>query len=227
MIIGAVIGAVLGIGVLVLAASLVIDGGVTTTGDGSAVFVVGEGAMHTLIAAAAAIGGALLGALGYAVGREADPERTSLSALPMVLLGTAMGAVIGFSVARAGLGLVADISAEVVTVSVFRAAVVALIAGAATGGVVGGTVERLARPETLALEGEAWPSKVAFARDAVAAMGLPLLAVVVGGSLIAGMARLLLDASHNVALVLFGGIATVVLLGAAIIAANPPRRSSD
>lgn len=226
MIIGAVVGAVLGIGVLVLAASRLIDGGVTTTG-GSAVFVVGEGAMHTLIAVAGAIAGALLGAIGYAVGRETDPDSTSLAPLPVVLLGTAVGAVIGFSVARAGLGLAADISSEIVTVSVFRTALVALVAGAATGGIVGGTTERLARPETLALGGEAWPSKVGFARHALAAMGLPLLAMVVGGVLVAGLARVLLDASHGLALVLFGGIATVVLFGATIIAANPPRRNGD
>jgi hypothetical protein len=223
MIFGAGAGAVLGIGVPALAASRLIDGGVITEG-GTALLVVGEGAMHLLIAVAAAIGGALLGAVGYAVGREADPESPLLAPAPMIAVGTVVGAIVGFAAARAGLGLAADISAEVVTVSVFRAALVALVAGALTGAVVGGTVERLARPETLALGGEAWPSRLSFLRDAVTAVGLPLLAVVAGGLLVTGFARILLDASHEAALVLFGGIGAAILFGAAVIAANPPRR---
>jgi hypothetical protein len=143
----------------------------------------------------------------------------------MITVGTVVGTLVGFAAARAGLGLAADISAEVVTVSVFRASIVALTTGAVTGAVVGGTVERLARPETLALGGEAWPSRLSFLREALVAVGLPLLAVVAGGLLVAGLAKILLDASHEAALVLFGGVGAVVLIGAVIIAANPPRRN--
>lgn len=225
MTIGAAVGSVLGIGVLVVAASRLLEGGVTVPLEGGGgVFVVGEGAMHALIAVAAAVGGAVLGALGYAVGREADPGGPSHGMGPMVAVGAATGVIVGFAAARAGLGLAADISVEVVTVSVFRASMVALAAGAATGAVVGGAVERLARPETMAFQGEAWPSRIRFLREAAAAVGLPLVAVAGGSALVAGFAIVLLEASKESALALFGGVAALILLGAVIIAANPPRR---
>ena len=191
-------------------------------------FVVGEGAMDLLIAVSGAIAGAVLGGVAYAVGKESAPDSPRISLVPLAVLGAAIGTVIGFAVARASLGIAAGREAELVTVSVFRAAMVALIAGGATGGVIGGTVERLSRPEAFAFGGQAWPvSPVAFFREATRAAGLPALAVLVAVGMVAGLAWVLLEASHGVGLIVFGGAAAVVLFGAAFIASHPPRGGGD
>lgn len=234
IVIGAALGAVLAIGVLAVVASRVIESGVEltvvdeVTQRGRAVFRVGEGAMDLLVVVAGAVGGSLLGAIAYAIGREASPDSPRVSLAPLILVGGVIGAVVGFAVARAALGIAASREAEVVTVSVFRAAVVALVTGGAAGGIIGGTIERVSRPETLALGGEAWPSSpLAFAKDAARAMGLPALAILLGGAVIAVFARVLLDAPREAALILFGGVAALVLAAAAFIASHPPRAGGD
>jgi hypothetical protein len=230
ILIGASVGSVIAIGALALVASRVIETGVdldvvdAATQRGRATFAVGEGAMDLFITVVGALGGALLGAIAYAIGKEASPESPRVSLTPLVVVGAVIGAVVGFAVARAALGIAATREAEVVTVSVFRAAIAALVAGSVTGGIIGGTIERVSRPETLALGGEAWPSSpVAFMKDAARAMGLPALAILLGAGVIAVFARILLEASHGVALILFGGAAAVVLGGAAFVASHPPR----
>ncbi|MCB2224625.1 MAG: hypothetical protein KQH83_10710 [Actinobacteria bacterium] len=218
---GAVLGGMVALAVLALAAARVIDHGVVS-GDGGGVFRVGEGAMDLLIVVAGAAAGLVLGAIGYAVGKESSPDSPRVSLGPLLLLGAVVGAAVGFAIARAALGLAADRAGEIATVTVFRAALVALAAGGVTGAVIGGTVERLSRPEAFEFGGEAWPSSpVEFARDALRAMGLPALALVVGGAFVLGLSRVLLHASKEVALIVFGGVAAVVLFGAAFIASHP------
>ena len=57
-------------------------------------------------------------------------------------------------------------------------------------------------------------------------MGMPALAILVGIGVGSGLAWLLLEASNTVGLIVFGGLAALVLFGAAFIAANPPRRGN-
>jgi len=220
---GALGGGILSLTVLALAAPAVIATGVTADGGGAA-FVVGEGAVHLLILVAGTLAGSLLGAISYAVAKQASPAAPRVAPVPLLILGAFVGAVVGFAVARAALGLAADRSGGIITVTVFRAALVALVAGGATGSIIGGTVERLSRPEALGFGGEAWPAgPVQFARDASRAIGLPVLSLLVGVAVVVGLARVLLDAPKEVGLVVFGGVAAVVLLGAAFIASRPPR----
>lgn len=224
IVIGAVVGGIVALAVLALAASRVVRHGVDLVGGGAA-FRVSEGAMDLLIVVGGALAGLLLGAIAYAVAKQAGPDSPRVSLPPLLILGAVIGATIGFGVARAALGIAADRSAEIATVSVFRAALVALISGGATGGIIGGTVERLSRPEAFAFGGEAWPaSPVVFARDALRAMGLPALGMVLAVGIVFGLSRVLLDATKEVALIVFGGVAAVVLFGAAFIASHPPRR---
>jgi hypothetical protein len=223
--IGAVLGGVIALAVLALSASRVIESGVDLTAGGQPVFQVGEGAMDLLIAIAGALSGALLGAIAYAIGNESAPDSPRVSLAPLLILGAVIGAVIGFGVARAALGIAADRNAEIATVTVFRAAMVALAAGAVSGGVIGITVERLSRPEAFSFGGEAWPtSPLDFSREALRAMGLPVLGMVLTVAVVFGLSRVLLDASKEVGLIVFGGVAAVVLFGAAFMASHPPRR---
>lgn len=231
MSLGAAAGALAGLGVLALAAGRVLDGGLgavvvnEVSGRARAEFVVGRGGLFLLVAVAGLAGGALLGAIGYAVGKEAAPEAPRISPVPLTILGAGTGLVVGFAITRALLGATADIAGGIVTLSVFRAAVIALVAGAGTGLVIGGGVERLADPAVYGFGGAAWPSSpLAFVRDAAAAIGVPLLALLLGAFVVWGLSRVLLEASEEVALIVFGGVAALVLGGAAFIAAHPPRR---
>jgi hypothetical protein len=130
-----------------------------------------------------------------------------------------------FAATRALVGLTADITGGIVTISVFRGAIVALTAGAATGLVLGGAVERLSSPAVYGFGGEAWPANpVAFLRDAAVAVGFPVLALAVGGLAVWGLSAVLLEASKEVAIVVFGAVAALVLAVAAFVASRPPAR---
>lgn len=228
MLAGATSGAVVGIAVLAVIGSRVLENGVdasllnSDTLRARAEFVVGRGGFNVLVLIAGAVGGAALGSLGSFVARAAvGSSRNALTSLSVT--GALAGATVAFAAGTAGLGAVGSIDGGVITVSVFRAILLALIVGGVVGAVVGGTAERLAHAEVLGLEGEAWPrTPMAFTREALTAVGAPFLAAVVGIALVWAMSFILLDASHTVALIVFGAVAAAVLFGAAIIAANPP-----
>ncbi len=138
-------------------------------------------------------------------------------------MGAVVGTTIGFASARLLLGIGARTELGTVSVSVFRAAIVALVAGLLTGAVVGGTVERLSRADALGFEGEAWPSSpMAFLKDAAAAVGIPVVGAIVAAVVVGGFGWLLLEVPHSTGIWLFGGFATVILIAATVIAANPP-----
>ena len=226
IIIGSLVGAVLGIAVLALAAARVLEGGLDAVTDASGhstpVFQVTQGAMYLLVGVAGAVAGSILGLIGFAVGREAAPDEPRFSSAPLEIIGAGVGAAIGFAATRAGVGAGGDIAAGLVVLPVFRAAIVALVAGGITGGIVGGTVERISRTEALGIGGEAWPrSPGAFLRDAAAAMGLPAIGIALGAVIVFGLSRVLLESETEVGLIVFGGVAALILLGAAVIAGNP------
>ena len=229
IIIGALVGALFGVAILALASARVIDSGLDAVPDPSGgstpVFQVTQGAMYVLVVVAGAIAGSILGLIGHAVGREAAPDEPRFSAAPLALIGAGVGAAIGFAATRAGINAGGAIEGGLVTLPVFRAGLVALIAGAITGGIVGGTVERISRTEALGIGGEAWPrSPGAFVRDAAAAMGLPALGIALGAAIVFGLSRVLLEAETEVGLIVFGGVAALILFGAAVIASRPPTR---
>jgi len=229
---GGTLGAILGLAVLALAAGRVIGSGIDTVLVGGeparATFVVSQAALYVLVIVASTIGGAVLAAVGFAAGKLASPESERFAFGPLVIIGALVGAIIGFAAARASVGVGGTISDGVVSLSVFRAAMVAIITGAVTGTVVGGTVERAGRPEVLGFSGAAWPtSPAAFARDAMAAMGLPALAMVIGLAIVFVLSRVLLEADKTTSLIVFGGVAAIVLAGAAAIAAIPPKNGRD
>jgi hypothetical protein len=231
---GGALGAVIALAVVALSASRVFGSGIEavvfdeTTGATRATFLVTQAGMYTLITVAGVLGGAVVAAVGYAVGALAgdDSERFALG--PLTIIGAFAGAVIGFAAARTAIGVGGTIADGIVSLSVFRAAMVALVAGSTTGVVVAGTIERIGRTEVVGFEGAAWPSNpLAFARDALAAMGLPTLGIVLGLGIVFVLSQVLLEAGKTAALVIFGGVAALVLFGAAAIAAMPPRRGDS
>jgi len=227
---GGTLGAILALAVVALAAGRIFGGGVEavvfddTTGATRATFLVTQAGMYTLITIAGAMGGAVIAGVGYAVGSLAGDDSERFSLTPLVIIGAFAGAVIGFAAARTAIGVGGTISDGIVSLSVFRAAMVALIAGGTTGVVVAGTIERVGRTEVVGLEGAAWPSNpLAFAKDALAAMGLPTLGIVLGLGIVFTLSQVLLEADKTTSLIIFGGVSALVLFGAAAIAAMPPR----
>jgi hypothetical protein len=225
---GGLLGAVLGIGALALAAARTIDTGLTLAPQprGGALFEVGRPSMTLLILLAGAVGGFIIGAIGYAVGRSADPTERRYRAAPLIALGAGTGAIIAFAASRAAIGAAAtSIVDNVVTISAFRASLVAVVTGAVTGLVVATTVERMARPALFQFGGEAWPAHLgAFIRDSATAILIPVVGLVAAAAIVFGLSRALLEWSHLVALVIFAGTAAAVLFGAAAIAARQPKR---
>jgi hypothetical protein len=231
---GATLGALIGLAVLALAGGRVIEQGVDATLLSAeslrarAEFVVTRGAFDVLVLVAGALGGATLGALGFAIGREAGDGNRRMRPGPLAIIGAVLGALVAFGAANATLGLAGSDTGGVLTVSVYRMILVAMIAGAAAGGAVGGTVERISQPEVLGLEGEAWPANpLRFLKEAATAVGLPILGAIVGIGFVWLLSEVLLGADHVTALIVFGGVAAAVLFGATIIAARPPTGGTE
>ena len=229
---GGTLGAIFGLAVVALGAGRVIGPGIDTVlveGEPArATFFVNQAALYVLVTVASTIGGAVVAAVGFAAGKLGRPDSQRFALTPLVLIGALIGMVIGFAAARTAIGVGGTITDGVISLSVFRAAMVALITGAVTGTVVGGTVERAGRPEVFGFAGTAWPSNpAAFLRDTMAAMGLPTLGIVAGLAIVFVLSRVLLEADETMALVIFGGAAALILIGAALIAATPRRRKRD
>ena len=227
---GGALGAILGLALVALVAGRVIGSGVDTVlieGEPArATFLVNQASLYLLVVVAGALGGMIVAAVGLAVGKLSGPESERFAAGPLLLIGAVAGAIVGFAAARATIGVGGTISDGVVSLSVFRAAMVALIAGGVTGVVIAGTVERAGRPEVFGFEGTAWPTTPrAFLRDAAAAMGLPTLGILSGLGIVFVLSRVLLEADKTTSLIVFGGVAALVLFGAAVIAARPPKGS--
>jgi len=229
ILLGGTLGAIFGLAVVALGAGRVIGSGIDTVlVDGEparATFLVNQAALYVLVVAASSIGGAVLAAVGFAAGSLAGPESDRFALAPLVVIGALTGTVIGFAAARTAIGVGGTISDGVISLSVFRAAMVALVTGAVTGTVIAGTVERVGRPDVLGFAGTAWPSNpAAFLRDALAAMGLPTLGIVIGLATVFVLSRVLLDTDKTTALILFGAAAALILFGAAALAARQGRR---
>jgi hypothetical protein len=224
---GAFLGAAIGLVTLAFAAGQVIQGGVTggaQPGDPT-LFVVGRGSMTLMILTAGAVGGLLVGAVAYAVGRLGDPRERRYPMGAILAGAAATGSFVAFAASRAAIGAMADsILDGTVTITVFRMAVVALLVGSIVGGTVGGGVERLSRPSLFRFGGEAWPATPAsFLRAAATAVGIPLAALVVAALAVFGFSRVLLGTSHTTALILFSVASAVILFGAAALAAREPK----
>ena len=227
--IGYLVGGFLGLLAIAAGAARLVDGGLAVIAgdDGSAesVIAVSQAGLYLFVAVAGVVAGAILATIGYAVGTQADPAAPRYRLGPIAALGAAIGAPVAFAATRAVMGLTADIVDKTVMVTGFRAGISALVAGAATGMVIAATAERLSRPEAIGFEGAAVPHSFGrFVRDAAAAVGLPAIGLGVAAAAVFGLSRVLLEAEGNLALVVFGGAAAVVLFGTALLAAMPRRK---
>jgi hypothetical protein len=231
---GAVAGGFLGlIAVALLGGRFALNAAVATpVADGSPrasiEFVASSGGMYMLVLLAGIVGGLAIAGITYAVGRESEPDAPKFPLRWLLPTAGFVSGVAAYATFRAGLGLFADITAGVVTISVSQLVLIALSSGAVAGAVTAFIVDRLARPESLGLGGVAWPSG---ARELLGAMtravGLPIMAVVIGGVFALGLSQLLLGVSATTAVVIFSVVGVLVLGGAVLLAYRPWERDRD
>lgn len=183
------------------------------------------GAAYLLVSFSGAVAGALIGRVAIGLAASTHPDEPRLSAGPIVLMCAGMGAVLAYVALRVGVGIGGAIppvevnEVAVIELSVFRAIVIALLGGAALGGSVAVTAEWLSRPAVVGLENEAWPASTArFMRDAMTAMGIPIMALATVFVVAFGFSRLLLLEPGVFAVTIFSVGAAVILGGAAFVA---------
>jgi hypothetical protein len=185
-------------------------------------FVVSSGGMYALVLVVALAGGLAIAGVTYALGRETEPDAPKFPLSWLLPVAAVSSAIMAYAVLRAGLGATADISAGVVTVSVFRMTVIALIAGVVSGAVTARLVDALARPATFGEANEAWPeSRRAFVLEMVRAIGAPTIAAVVIAAFAVTFSQVLLQL-HGTAAVAAFSIVAALILGLVSLAAYRP-----
>lgn len=194
--------------------------------DARALFVAEPLRLWVLTLVVAALGGLIVTAAAYGVGRALAPESRHFSLRYLVLVGTGLAAVLGFASVKLGITLAGGATADSVTVPVGAFVVTVLVAGAVAGGLTGPVVDALSRPDVVGEANEAaLGSGRAVVVDMAAAVGAPLLAVVAAVAVVGGLAAILLGSPSNVvAIGVFAGVAAVVLAITAVTASRGGRR---
>ena len=194
------------------------DAGVASRAE----FAVSSGGLYVAIVVAAVIGGLAIAAVVHATVRESTADRRVVPIGYIFPIAAVLSSVGGYAAARGALAGLADIEAGVVTISVFRFVMVALIAGAVAGGFTAGGVQAFASPGFLRIEGEAVPSSgTAMMREMGRAVGGPTMGALVVAALAIGVSLLLLELEGGVAVAAFSVIGAIVLFGAAFLAYRP------
>jgi len=195
------------------------------TGRARPEFVVTNGAMYFLVVIVGLLGGTAITAITYAFGRQTEPDTRRLPLRYLLPTGAVLSAIFGYAVLRAGLGALGDISAGVLTISVFRMLIVGVLAGAIAGAVTAATVDSLARPAFLSIEGEAVPaSPQAFMREMVRAVSAPMIGTVAAAAFAIGLSQVLLAVEGIGAVAIFAVVGALVLAGATLLALRPWER---
>ena len=176
-----------------------------------------------LVFLAGAVGGLLVSAATYAVGRAQDPDTPRFSFPVVAPVGVLLPATVSFAVVSLGLSAFGTSLNGVVAVPVTEFVVVAALAGLIAGAVTVPIVDGLSRQSSIGDPNEATPSSSsAFWSDFGRAVGIPAVAIAVGALLAVGLAQLLLNA-HSTAIVVtvFSVIGALILGGTTLLALRP------
>jgi hypothetical protein len=188
-------------------------------------FSASSGGTYLIVVFAGMLGGLVVAGITYAVARESEPEAPKFPLRYQLPLAALVSGITAYAALRGGIGGFADIADGVVTVTVFRMTLVILIAGVVAGAVTAYVVDRLARPELLGLEGEAWETRRGVMTSMTRAVGTPVLAVMIAGAFALGLSQVLLEAEGTLAVALFALAGALVLGGAVLLAYRPWDRS--
>lgn len=176
-----------------------------------------------LVFLAGAIGGLLVSAATYAVGRAQDPDTPRFSFPVVAPVGVLLPAAVSFAVVSLGLSAFGTSLNGLVAVPVTEFVVVAAIAGVVAGAVTVPIVDGLSRQSSIGDANEATPSSSeAFWSDFGRAIGIPAVAIAVGALLAIGLAQLLLNAdSTTVVVAVFSVVGALILGGTTLLALRP------
>ncbi|MGB9358699.1 MAG: hypothetical protein WCC01_09095 [Acidimicrobiia bacterium] len=176
-----------------------------------------------LVFLAGAIGGLLVSAATYAVGRAQDPDTPRFSFPVVAPVGVLLPAAVSFAVVSLGLSAFGTSLNGLVAVPVTEFVVVAAIAGLVAGAVTVPIVDGLSRQSSIGDANEATPSSSeAFWSDFGRAIGIPAVAIAVGALLAIGLAQLLLNAdSTTVVVAVFSVVGALILGGTTLLALRP------
>ncbi len=195
--------------------------------DGVATFTASAPSMGLLVFILGAIGGIVIAAFAYVVGRARDPGAPRfgfgwLALVGAVLSGSAAFASVSLGVTIGGTNTLGAVSMPVTSLAV-AAGVAGLIAGAITAPVV----DALARPTYFGSVAAATPvTSGEFWGDMARAIGIPTIAVAIGALLAIGLAELLLSTdSATVSVAVFAAAGALILGGTALFALRPWDRS--
>jgi len=176
-----------------------------------------------LVFLAGAVGGLLVSAATYAVGRAQDPETPRFSFPVIAPIGILLPAAVAFSVVSLGLSLFGNSLDGVVTVPITAFVSVSALAGLVAGAVTVPIVDALSRHSSIGDPNEATPSTgEAFWSDFGRAVGIPAVAIAIGALLAVGLAQILLRADSTVVTVTVFSVAGAVILGGTTLLALRP-----
>ena len=172
---------------------------------------------------AGALGGLLVSAATYAVGRAQDPDTPRFSCPVVAPLGVLLSATVSFAVVSLGLSAFGTSLNGIVAVPITEFVVVAAFAGLIAGAVTVPIVDGLSRQSSIGDPNEATPSSsTAFWSDFGRAVGIPAAAIAIGALLAVGLAQLLLNADSTAVVVsVFAVIGAVILGGTTLLALRP------
>ena len=176
-----------------------------------------------LVFLAGAVGGLLVSASTYAVGRAQDPDTPRFSFPVIAPIGILLPATLAFAVVSLGLSLFGTSLEGIVAVPITAFVVVAATAGLVAGAVTVPIVDGLSRQSTVGDPNEATPSSSeAFWSDFGRAIGVPAVAIAIGALLAVGLAQVLLNAdSTAIVVTVFSVIGAVILGGTTLLALRP------
>ncbi len=193
------------------------------TGDeGTSAIQVTTGALYLMVLILSALGGLLIGAIGYGIGASAEPDAPRFGLRYLLPVSAVTAAVVAYAVLRIGVGGFGDIQGGLATIGVFRMAVTVLAMGVVAGGITSGIADSLARPELFFFGGEAWPSGPREVMSAMlGAVSAPLVAAVVAAGFSIPLSIVLVELGGDAATIVFSVVGAIVLGITTLAAARP------
>mgnify|MGYP001815613146 CR=1 FL=1 len=197
--------------------------GTAATGDPLPELTATGSLLGLIVFLAGAVGGLLVSAGAYAVGRAQDPDTPRFSFPAIAPIGILLPAAISFAVVSLGVSAFGTSLDGVVTVPVTAFVSVSAVAGLAAGAVTVPIVDAMSRHSSIGDPNEATPSSSkAFWSDFGRAVGSPAVAIAIGAVRAVGLAQILLSADSTVVTVtVFAVVAAIILGGTTLLALRP------
>ena len=190
-------------------------------------FVVDGSTLWILVLLLGAVGGLVIGAIVYAMGRATDPAAQAYPARYLMPVAAVLASVMAYSTIRLGVTIAGSLVSGTVMIGVAAFVVIVGVAGIVAGGTTAPIVDALARPANIGERNAATPaSSKSFWMDLGGAIGVPTLSIVVIALLAISLAEVLLGSESSVvAITIFAGVGAAILGGTTLVALRPWERN--